>query len=303
MKTAVVGGMIVGVHCVVIGAVILMGGCGRTGGAVGSEKAVGDVPSRAVMPPEEPVLTPLRVTPLPGDVGEVKAPSADLQKYVVKRGDMLSSIAQRHGVSVKELAKINNLSNPNKIKVGQELALPAGAKMRSVVPKTTPKSVVAGEGMQVYTVAKGDCLSKIAARFGTTSKAILTKNELTSDKLKVGQKLVVPAREEKASVETPAGEPTPPPAPAPDVTAPAPTTPAVEEPGATAPVSPDPAAVGAEKPVASTIQPFTHDVVAGETLQTIADKYNVPVDKLMSFNNLSSKDINPPLTLKIPQAN
>ena len=137
MKTAVVGGMIVGAHCVVIGSVILMGGCGRTTSVAGPQQPVAEMP-RVVMPPEEPVLTPMRVTK-PGDMGEVAANTAVLtvetKKYTVKNGDMLSSIAQKHGVSLKDVMKLNKLTNPNKIKVGQELELPAHAKLRAVTQK------------------------------------------------------------------------------------------------------------------------------------------------------------------------
>ncbi|MEI6970347.1 MAG: LysM peptidoglycan-binding domain-containing protein [bacterium] len=306
MKTAVVGGMILGVHCVVIGSVVLMGGCGRTASVAGPEQLPpSESTPRAVMPPEEPVLTPPRVVPMPGDLAAVKpaAPAGDLQKYVIKRGDMLSSIAVRHGVSAKELAKINNITNPNKIKVGQTLLLPAGAKAKAVVQKSTQKAVVAGEGMQVYTVAKNDCLSKIAARFGTTTKDLMAKNELSSDKVRVGQKLVVPAKEKAQAAVAPAAdaaapvlaEPAVVPAAATEPSASVPSTPAaaVEEPGATAPAAvPGADAAG-----------FTHDVVAGETIQDIAYKYGVSVEKLMSFNNLTSREIQPPLTLKIPQVN
>lgn len=317
MKTAVVGGMIVGAHCVIIGSVLLMGGCGKTGNMAGPDQSQSEL-HRAVMPPVEPELTPPKVTLSQDEMGGGKITQpADMQKYVVKRGDMLSSIAHKHGVSVKELSKLNNITNPNKVKVGQELMLPGQSGAKSVVTKATPKSVVASDGMKVYTVVKGDVLSRIAVRHGTTSKELMTKNELTSDKLKVGQKLVVPAKEVKsekssktvaktgAKVEAPAvGESAPVSAPVvpsePAVT----TMPAAEEPGATVPaVLPEQApgsGAALPDPVGAAAQPFTHDVVAGETLQMIADKYGVSIDKLMSINNLSSKDINPPLTLKLP---
>lgn len=43
--------------------------------------------------------------------------------YVVKAGDTLSEIAEKHGTSVKELMKINNIKDPNKIKIGQRINL------------------------------------------------------------------------------------------------------------------------------------------------------------------------------------
>ena len=43
--------------------------------------------------------------------------------YVVKPGDTLSKIAKQSGKSVRDLIKVNNLSNPDKLQVGQRLSL------------------------------------------------------------------------------------------------------------------------------------------------------------------------------------
>jgi LysM repeat protein len=48
--------------------------------------------------------------------------------HVVRYGETLSSIAAAYGVSVTELAQLNNISNPSLIYVGQELLIPAGAE-------------------------------------------------------------------------------------------------------------------------------------------------------------------------------
>lgn len=45
------------------------------------------------------------------------------REYTVRRGDSLSKIAQRHNMSVKELQRLNNISNPNHIRVGQTLVV------------------------------------------------------------------------------------------------------------------------------------------------------------------------------------
>jgi LysM repeat protein len=41
-------------------------------------------------------------------------------------------------------------------------------------------------------VVSGDSLQKIAAKFGVTVTALKTANKLTSDVIKIGQKLVIP---------------------------------------------------------------------------------------------------------------
>ncbi len=52
--------------------------------------------------------------------------------YKVKRGDTLSLIAERHNMSTAQLARMNNISNPNLIKVGEVLRVKGGSKGSSV---------------------------------------------------------------------------------------------------------------------------------------------------------------------------
>ncbi len=62
--------------------------------------------------------------------------------YRVSRGDSLSAIAQRNGRSVAELARWNNIDNPNRIEVGQVLrvAPPSGSASASGALRTAPQS-------------------------------------------------------------------------------------------------------------------------------------------------------------------
>jgi LysM repeat protein len=43
--------------------------------------------------------------------------------YKVKKGDTLSGIAKKYGTTYQELARINNISDPNKIYVGQKIII------------------------------------------------------------------------------------------------------------------------------------------------------------------------------------
>ena len=60
--------------------------------------------------------------------------------YVIKRGDTLSEIASKNGTTVKELAKLNNISNVNLIKAGESLVLPASSKVKKLKNDTTNDS-------------------------------------------------------------------------------------------------------------------------------------------------------------------
>ena len=48
--------------------------------------------------------------------------------YTIQRGDRLGDIAARHGVSLSTLVSVNNISNPNMIRSGQKLDIPAGSR-------------------------------------------------------------------------------------------------------------------------------------------------------------------------------
>ena len=48
-------------------------------------------------------------------------------------------------------------------------------------------------GQQRYTIARGDTLSGIAVRYGTSTRRIKEANGLSNDRIKVGQVITIPA--------------------------------------------------------------------------------------------------------------
>lgn len=52
--------------------------------------------------------------------------SKEMTKYKVKKGDTLGKIAKAHGTSIRRIAQINNIKNPNRLKIGQKLLIPRG---------------------------------------------------------------------------------------------------------------------------------------------------------------------------------
>jgi LysM repeat protein len=108
--------------------------------------------------------------------------AAQNQTYVVQRGDSLSKIAARFGVTLQSLISTNNLINPNLIYAGQVLVIPATGG--PVVPPP----------VRTYTVRPGDQLRFIAASFGTTWQAIAAANNLVNPNvIYTGQVLIIPA--------------------------------------------------------------------------------------------------------------
>lgn len=104
------------------------------------------------------------------------SPSAGNSTYIVQAGDTLSGIAQKYGTTYQELARINNIVNPNLIQIGQ-------------VIKISEKNSVTD---RIYTVKSGDTLSKIAKMYNTTVGDLVTKNNISNPNLiLVGQKIKI----------------------------------------------------------------------------------------------------------------
>ena len=160
-----------------------------------------------------PPAPPPMVSPAPPP-----PPPMAATEYVVIKGDTLSSIAKKFGVTIKALEAANPGVVPTKLQVGQKLSIPAPTASPTAPAPTgmVPGSATAGE--ELYTVKSGDTLSKIARTYGVTVKAIESENNLSTTQIKVGQKLKIPA---KTEVAAPAPAPVAP-APTPEAPAPAP---------------------------------------------------------------------------------
>ena len=98
--------------------------------------------------------------------------------YTVKAGDTLYGISNQFGVSVTELAQLNGIKGSNII-IGQVLKIPGSSG-------TNPNN------MFMYTVKKGDSLYSIAKKYNTTVQEIINLNYLKTNKLSIGQVLRIP---------------------------------------------------------------------------------------------------------------
>jgi membrane-bound lytic murein transglycosylase D len=117
--------------------------------------------------------------------------------YKVHSGDVLGSIAIRHGVKVADLKKWNNLKN-NTIRTGQRLNIWTRQSTKSTVatsPKKTKATITPKQplkGSKTYVVQPGDTLWDITQKFeGLTIQKIKKLNGLSNNKIQAGQKLVV----------------------------------------------------------------------------------------------------------------
>ena len=219
--------------------------------AVETEGLQGSSGSHVSLPP--PVRDPEVAKP----AKKVVAPAGGTV-YTVKNGDILGRIARAHGVTVSAIVRANDLKNPNKIRVGQKLAIPAPSASAKPAAKASKgaasvKKLAPRAGYSIYTVKNGDILGRIAIANKTTQKAIIQANSLANpDKLRVGQQLYIP---QSGAAAAAASTPATPPAPTPAATLVAP----VRAPAA----PPPPAAPAAPAAAAPASQPADVDFLSG----------------------------------------
>lgn len=104
--------------------------------------------------------------------GLTEVRSANGPTYQVKKGETIGDIARRNETSVNEIARINGITNPDRVRAGQVIKLPGG--------------------QATYTAKRGDTLRKIAAENGTTVEDLARINNLSDpDRISVGQELVL----------------------------------------------------------------------------------------------------------------
>jgi len=119
------------------------------------------------------------------------------QGYTVKSGDTVGSIAQRFGVSSRELMAVNGISDPKKLRVGKAIKIPGSgtaSKASSSTSKATTSSSSSAKTSasgSYYTVKSGDNLGAIAKKNGLKLNKLKELNPGVSTFIKPGQKLRV----------------------------------------------------------------------------------------------------------------
>jgi membrane-bound lytic murein transglycosylase D len=184
-------------------------------------------------------------------------PLVSWQPYHAKRGEKLDAIASRHGISTARLKEANGLQLKRGRLLGNQVLLVPGtssAKLESASFSEIKTAPEASRG--IYTVRKGDTLLSIAKRNGVKAAQLKAWNHLRTNRLARNQKLYL------APVEN-------------------------AEPKATrvartlAPVK------VARQKSASKHKRYT--VRRGDTLYSIAQRFDVDLDDLRRWNKLSSR--------------
>ncbi len=108
-------------------------------------------------------------------------------RHVVKRGESLSRLAEKHGVSQSTLVEINQLRSRD-IQIGQTIYIPQQGQSRSAAPvRSDDKSQ-----MLRHVVKRGESLSRLAEKHGVSQARLVEINKLKSRNIQVGQVLYIP---------------------------------------------------------------------------------------------------------------
>ena len=107
-----------------------------------------------------------------------EAPYQPTVTYTVERGDNLTAIAKRHGVSIKSIKSLNGLRS-DLIRIGQTIELPGASNRRRVNVS--------------HVVRKGDTLYALALLHGISINELMVHNRLRGSTIRVGQTLSIPS--------------------------------------------------------------------------------------------------------------
>lgn len=111
--------------------------------------------------------------------------SQPTSRYTIRNGDSIGRIAAQFGLATQTLLSANGLGWSSIIYPGQTIAIPGSIGVASLAPASQERIVEAPSAPTqnsrpvTYTIASGDTVANIASKFGVTSQAILTANNLT----------------------------------------------------------------------------------------------------------------------------
>jgi LysM repeat protein len=130
--------------------------------------------------------------------------------HTVTGGDTLGSIANRYGMTISQLMRLNNIADPNVIYRGQQLAVwsttdaePNEASVSGAPnePAATVAEPPAAAPSTTYTVQPGDHLALIARRFGVSWSELAQANNLSNpNQIYSGQTLIIPSGGDSADL-------------------------------------------------------------------------------------------------------
>jgi len=235
---------------------------------------------RPVTPPDEAVYE-LKVPPgkralALNNLPRVRAMVAtDYKTHTVDRGDTLTSVSRRYGLSKTVLLKANPLRN-GQLQVGQRLRIPYQTTTYELLPEGVAgrdtRLTAGGDDFILHKVQPGETLSHIATRYNLPSRLIADWNGIKDvQRIRAGSMLALYVRPAVETRTTAAGR-------------------TVRPERVKSRVA---AAAEKESPPAPASREAYHTVQSGETLWTIAREYRLDVARVMALNKLADSTIRP----------
>ncbi len=193
-------------------------------------------------------------------------------KHKIRRGEAISTIASKYGVSQYAIMEANNLSRRSKIYAGKTLIVPVPldrSYSRSVNKPSNRKAQ-----NSVYAVRSGDTMWDIARAFGTSVEKLRRENSIVrGSRIYVGQKIKIPSSAKKLKKNNPTGS---------------------------KPYASTKTTKSTKSSTKSKSQNKTYKVRSGDTLWDIARKYGTTTSALRKINGLGrSSRIYPGRVLKV----
>ena len=122
---------------------------------------------------------------------ETKTKSEIEEWYTIKDGDLVGRVAARYGMTLAEIKRLNPGLNVDRVSIGQKIRVKGQPKAEEKSQTTTPKPAQEGDAVW-HTVADGDLVGRIAAKYGTTVRRIQELNpDLNPDRIRIGQRIRV----------------------------------------------------------------------------------------------------------------
>lgn len=194
-------------------------------------------------------------------IADRSVPTTGTALHKVQKGESLFSIAKNYGMTSEELMILNNLEN-SKIVGGQQLRVKAKTEIKSEQELSMIEKEEPTAKVQ-HKVAQGESLYSIAQKYKTSVDELKAANNTDGSKLKIGQTIIIPGRNNQESqIQSIAL-----------------------------------ASNSAKKKPGSS--PLIHKVTSGETLGSIAEKYDCTVKELKSWNKKANTKLSIGEPLKI----
>jgi len=211
--------------------------------------------------------------------------------YTVEPKDTLIGISEKTGISIDNIKKFNPNVDWSNLQIGEKIVLKEPEQSEPVSQKTTITATTNEQDNNYikYTVGAGDTLYSIAKAFSTKISTLKKINSLSSNSLSVGQTLLVPPKIIGTNKQ-----------------------PSVLKKTVSDQTQNQPTKNSSENQIVTNNYDenknyslyLDHYIVQkGDTLYTIAKKFDTSVDDIVSLNNLPSNEINVGETLLIPKNN